>query len=396
MLCPMTNQLTPPQYTLPVIIFAQFTGTSLWFAGNAVLPDLQMEYGLPEGALGGLTSAVQLGFITGTLLYAILMLADRFSTSRVFLFSAMLGALFNLGIGAVTEGYASILALRFLTGLFLAGIYPVGMKIAADWYAADLGKALGYLVGALVLGTAFPHLLRFTAAEVPWQRVMQGTSFLAVMGGLLIWWLIPEGPYRRSGTAFKPAAIIAIFRIPDFRAAALGYFGHMWELYAFWAFVPVIVLARFPELPPASTALFAFGVIGVGAIGCILGGYWSLRTGSAKVAYVMLLISGLLCLASPLLFQLPGWAFTALLFLWGFAVVGDSPQFSTLVARNAPPESRGSALTIVNSIGFAMTIFSIQGLTFLSQYWGISNSLWILFLGPVLGLTATRRLFRSA
>lgn len=178
----------PPRYTLPVIIFAQFTGTSLWFAGNAVLPDLQTAYGLPEGALGGLTSVVQLGFITGTLLYA----------------------------------------------------------------------------------------------------------------------------------------------------------------------------------------------------------------GSAKVAYAMLLISGLLCLASPLLFQLPGWAFTALLCLWGFAVVGDSPQFSTLVAQNAPPESRGSALTIVNSIGFAVTIFSIQGLTYLSQTWGISNSLWILVFGPILGLTATRRLFREA
>lgn len=383
----------PPKYTLPVIIFAQFTGTSLWFAGNAVLPDLQTAYQLPEGALGGLTSAVQLGFIAGTLIYAIFQLADRFSPSRVFLMSAILGALFNLGVGAVATDYSTILFFRFLTGLFLAGIYPVGMKIAADWYAADLGKALGYLVGALVLGTAFPHLLRFSAAEVPWQRVMQGTSALAVTGGLLIWWFVPDGPYRRPGKAFKPSAIIAIFRIPDFRAAALGYFGHMWELYAFWAFVPMILSNRLPALSPASNALFAFGIIGIGALGCILGGYRSLKAGSANVAYVMLLVSGLLCLGSPLLFGLPEWLFLALLFLWGFAVVGDSPQFSTLVAQNAPPESRGSALTIVNSIGFAITIFSIQGLTYLSQQWGISGSLWILAAGPALGLRYTRRLF---
>jgi len=385
----------PPKYTLPIIIFAQFTGTSLWFAGNAVLPDLQAAYQLPESALGGLTSAVQLGFITGTLLYAVFLLADRFSPSRVFLFSAILGALFNLGIGVVATDYASILALRFLTGLFLAGIYPVGMKIAADWYAADLGKALGYLVGALVLGTAFPHLLRFTATEVPWQRVMQGTSLLAVLGGLSIWWMIPDGPYRKPGKAFNPSAVAAIFRIPDFRAAALGYFGHMWELYAFWAFVPLILATRFPELSPHLLSFYAFGVIGIGALGCILGGYWSMKTGSARVASGMLLVSGMVCLGSPLLLGLPAWLFILLLLLWGFAVVGDSPQFSTLVARNAPAESRGSALTIVNSIGFAITIFSIQGLNYLSEQWGISNSLWILTFGPVLGLIATRRLIRG-
>jgi len=341
-----------------------------------------------------MTSAVQFGFISGTLIYAALLIADRFSPSKVFLASALLGALFNLGVGTLATDYPSILSMRFLTGFFLAGIYPVGMKIAADWYAADLGKALGYLVGALVLGTAFPHLLRFAAADIPWQRVLQGTSTLAAAGGFAIWVLVPNGPFRQRSKGFRPKAIVDIFRLPDFRAAALGYFGHMWELYAFWAFVPVIVATRFPDMTDRTVSIYAFSVIAIGTLSCILGGYWSMRKGSASVAVGMLLVSGLLCAASPWLFLLPAAAFLPLLLLWGFAVIGDSPQFSTLVARNAPPDSRGSALTIVNSIGFAITIISIQLLSFLLQRWPAEHIYWVLVFGPVLGLIGTWRLRR--
>ena len=384
-----------PWYILPVIVGAQFAGTSLWFAGNAVLPDLQAAYGLPEEALGHMTSAVQLGFIAGTFVYAFLLLADRFPPARVFLLSALLGAAFNVGVGSVVTGYTGILGFRFATGIFLAGIYPVGMKIASDWYEAGLGKALGYLVGALVLGTAFPHLLKFTAADVAWQRVMQGTSVLAVLGGGLLWALVPDGPFRTASRRFRAGAIAEVFRYPAFRSAAFGYFGHMWELYAFWAFVPVIVATRFPEMSAGAVSLAAFFAIAVGSVSCVLGGYWSLRYGSARVAAGMLAVSGTLCLASPVLFDLSALFFLVMVGLWGFAVIGDSPQFSTLVARTAPAEYRGSALTIVNSLGFAITIGSIQLLNVLVAHGGVQTIYLVLAIGPAAGLVAIRRLVRA-
>lgn len=389
-----------PRRVLPVVIAAQFAGTSMWFAGNAVLDDLRRVIAVPEGALGSLTSAVQLGFIVGTLAYAVLLVSDRFSPSRVFLMSALLGASCNAAIalgtgwtGAVgVSDYAGVLALRFATGFFLAGIYPVGMKIAADWFAAGLGRALGYLVGALVLGTAFPHLLRAVAGVVPWQSVLVGTSVLAVAGGVAVWRWIPDGPYRKPSGAFRPGAIVDAFRAPRFRAAALGYFGHMWELFAFWAFVPVALAFRFPGAAERTVSLGSFAVIAVGSLGCVLGGLATLRVGSARVAAVTLAVSGAMCLASPLVFALPLSAFVLAMAVWGFAVVADSPQYSALVARYAAPESRGSALTIVNSIGFAITIPSIHLLTTLSAR---SQVPWIylaLAVGPMLGLLAMRGL----
>lgn len=381
-----------PWYILPVIVLAQFAGTSLWFAGNAVILDLQEAYLLPETALGGLTSAVQLGFIVGTLMYAITLLADRFSPGLVFFLSALLGALANATIGWLATDYETILLARFLTGFFLAGIYPVGMKIASDWFEAGLGKALGYLVGALVLGTAFPHLLRFTATDVPWQRVVQGTSAIAVVGGLTLWWLVPDGPFLRRGSQFDPRAIYRMFQLPDFRSAALGYFGHMWELYAFWAFVPVALAIGISGMSETTLSLLSFVVIALGGLGCVLGGYASAKKGSARIAIWMLSTSGIIGLLSPGLFQASPYIFMLGMGLWGFTVVGDSPQFSTLVARNAPPEYRGSALTIVNSLGFAITIGSIQLLNYLVLVIPPAYLFLPLVIGPILGILVTRRL----
>ena len=381
-----------PWYILPVIVLAQFAGTSLWFAGNAVILDLQEAYLLPETALGGLTSAVQLGFIVGTLMYAITLLADRFSPGLVFFLSALLGALANATIGWLATDYETILLARFLTGFFLAGIYPVGMKIASDWFEAGLGKALGYLVGALVLGTAFPHLLRFTATDVPWQRVVQGTSAIAVVGGLTLWWLVPDGPFLRRGSQFDPRSIYRMFQLPDFRSAALGYFGHMWELYAFWAFVPVALAIGISGMSETTLSLLSFVVIALGGLGCVLGGYASAKKGSARIAIWMLSTSGIIGLLSPGLFQASPYIFMLGMGLWGFTVVGDSPQFSTLVARNAPPEYRGSALTIVNSLGFAITIGSIQLLNYLVLVIPPAYLFLPLVIGPILGILVTRRL----
>jgi MFS family permease len=384
-----------PFYILPIIIFAQFAGTSLWFAGNAVLPDLQKTFDLAPESLGAITSSVQFGFIIGTLLFAFFLIADRFSPSKVFFICALLGALFNVSIYFFAEGFTTILILRFLTGLCLAGIYPVGMKISADWFEKGLGKALGYLVGALVLGTAFPHLVRASLGDLPWSYVLMTVSSLSVIGGVAILGLVPDGPFRRKSSQFDPQAIVKIFRVKNFRSAAFGYFGHMWELYAFWAFVPFI-LETYQRTSGYSidVPIWSFAVIAMGTLGCVLGGYASLKIGSGKVAFIMLLISGLSCLASPFLFQFTFFPVViAFLLIWGFAVVGDSPQFSTLVALTAPREFTGSALTIVNSLGFFITIFSIELLN--AQQEHALYLFWWLLPGPVFGLIAIWQLAKN-
>ena len=382
--------MKPAWHILPVIVLSQFCGTSLWFAGNGVMEDLVLNFALHKGALGHLTSAVQLGFISGTLLFAFLTIADRFSPSKVFLVSAAIAAAINFGMIWEGNTMASLLVLRYLTGFFLAGIYPVGMKIAADYYDKGLGKSLGFLVGALVVGTAFPHLLKGMSGALPWKSVLISVSVLALAGGLLIACTVPDGPFRQASQRLDLAAFFRVFRKPAFRAAAFGYFGHMWELYAFWTFVPVI-LATHTDIHASGISIseFSFVIIGIGGLSCILGGYLSLNIGPKKTAFYALLLSGLCCLASPLMFSIESqWLFVGFLMLWGMVVIADSPMFSTLVAQNADPTVKGTALTIVNCIGFAITIFSIQLLTVISATVPPEFLYVVLAAGPILGLLA--------
>ncbi len=381
-----------PARILPVIVASQFAGTSLWFAGNAVLGDLQQAWGLAPDALGYVTSAVQLGFICGTLVFAFLAVADRYSPRLVFLLCSLAGAAANLGVLAADGGLTPLLACRFATGFFLAGIYPVGMKIAAGWYRTGLGNALGFLVGALVLGTAFPHLLKALGQSWPWEWVLAGVSLIAASGGLLMYLLVPDGPNLGKGSKFDPRALAAVFASKGFRASAFGYFGHMWELYAFWVFVPVVLVARAPEF---NVPLWSFIIIAVGALGCVVGGLLSLRAGSARVAQVQLAASGVCCLISPLLLLAPPPVVLVFLIFWGIAVVGDSPQFSALNAANAPREFVGSALTIANCIGFAITIGSIQLLNTVSGTLPVEYLFLLLAPGPALGLLALCPLLRA-
>lgn len=380
-------------HILPVIVASQFAGTSLWFAGNAVLPDLQIAWNLAPEALGYVTSAVQFGFIAGTLVFAITALSDRFSPRYLFLLCTILAALANAGAVAHDNSFGGLLALRFAVGFFLAGIYPVGMKIAAGWFQADLGKALGFLVGALVAGTALPHLLRGGAQSLPWEAVMIVVSAFACAGGVLMFLAVPDGPHLKSGARFDPRTLAAVFASPRFRASAFGYFGHMWELYAFWAFAPALVAAyaEFHGLR-LNSSLWAFAIIGVGSLSCAVGGLASLRLGSAKVAGAQLLTSGFCCLISPVLFFAPWPAFLLFMLIWGLAVVGDSPQFSTLNAQSAPPDRVGSALTIANAIGFAISIVSIELLNTLAGTIPMQYLFILLMPGPVFGLLALRRL----
>jgi predicted MFS family arabinose efflux permease len=380
----------PPARIITVIVLTQFAGTSLWFAGNAILPDLQREWGLGADSLGTVTSAVQLGFILGTLVFAFLSIADRFSPRKVFLVCSLVGGFFNFLIYAFVRDFQNLMVLRFLTGVALSGIYPVGMKIASGWFRQGLGKALGLLVGATVVGTAFPHLVRGLGANIPWQVVMLGVSLTAAIGGVAMYIAVPDGPYHVLGNSFNSRALYQVFRRKDFRAAAFGYFGHMWELYTLWAFVPFLIsfnaLSR--SFENQNVPFWSFLVIAAGGFGCAIGGMLSRRLGSARVAFTQLLFSGLCCISLPLVIQSSTATFLSFLIFWGIVVVGDSPQYSALAARNAPRELVGSALTIMNSIGFALTIASIQTTSGLLHVQSVVPSYVFasLAVGPLIGL----------
>lgn len=260
--------MKPPKWILPIIVISQFCCTSLWFAGNGVMGDLVRNFNLNDDALGHLTSAVQFGFISGTLVFALLTIADRFSPSKVFFVSALLGAICNTCMIGDFNSFTSLLLFRFLTGFFLAGIYPVGMKIAADYFDKGLGKSLGFLVGALVLGTAFPHLLKDVLHTISWKYVLLMTTSLAILGGLVMILFVPDGPFRKLSKGLDFSAFSRVFKRHEFRSAAFGYFGHMWELYAFWAFVPVI-LKHYSQLYPETALnipILSFSIIGIGGL----------------------------------------------------------------------------------------------------------------------------------
>ncbi len=384
----------PPAHILPVIVLAQFAGTSLWFAGNAVVDDLIRELNLLEMFVGFITMAVQSGFIIGTLVFAFLNIADRFSPVKVFLFCALAGSVCNLTT-IWSASFTQVMFARLFTGFFLAGIYPVGMKIASDWHKEGLGKALGYLVGALVLGTAFPHFLKFAGGDYSWKFVLVGTSAFSSLGGILLFLTIKDGPHRSNSKRmiFEYDAIIKLFRIKNFRSAAFGYFGHMWELYTFWAFVPVM-LSIYISLNPEydfSVSLLSFLVIGIGGISCAVGGHYSISIGSKKVSMIALIGSGLCCLLLPFSFGLTVFLFLAILFLWGIFVIPDSPQFSTMVAKSCDSKYIATGLTIVNSLGFTLTIVSIQLVNLVFDATGSPLVFWIMLAGPILGILAISR-----
>lgn len=383
-------------WSVATIAIAQLFGTSLWFSANSAADDLMRTWHVSAADIGWMTSAVQAGFILGTLVMALGGLADRFRASRIFVCSALAGALFNACFALLAEGLASAVAFRFLVGLSLAGIYPVGMKLIVSWAPERTGQALAQLVAMLTLGTALPHGLREVGADLPWQTVILASSVLAVLGALLIHWL-GDGPHlpdaRQRKTPSHPGtgrriAVLDAFRIHRFRAAALGYFGHMWELYAFWTVVPLLIsqtvlASRFSALGVSG---MAFTVIGIGALGCVVGGMLSRRYGSAKVALGALASSGICALVFALFWQeLSAMALGLLLLVWGATVVADSPQFSALSAQACPRELVGAALAIQNSIGFAITVVSIAATTMLFEHVGLSAA-WLLVPGPIVGL----------
>ncbi|QPH37677.1 MFS transporter [Pedobacter endophyticus] len=376
---------------LPIIVVSQFLCTSLWFAGNAVLPDIIKLFPAEPNLLANLTSMVQFGFISGTLVFAVLAISDLFSPSKVFFTCGLIAAAFNLAVCIPFNDVHMLLLFRFLTGFMLAGIYPVGMKIASDYFKDGLGKSLGFLVGALVFGTAFPHLLKTFTGYFPWQYVIYATSALSFAGAICIRLLVPNGPHRVAGQKFKFNSCLDGFKNVQFRSAAFGYFGHMWELYTFWAFLPSMLLFYNSTHPFAALniPLFSFLVIASGGLSCMLGGLLSQKYGTKNIAAIALSLSGLCCLLSPIfLFTSSAFFFLAFLFLWGLSGTADSPLFSSLVARHAPEALRGTSLTLVNCIGFAITIVSIQVINLLAKEINSRYIYMILAIGPVFGILA--------
>lgn len=378
---------TTASRAIGLVALAQFLGTSLWFSANSAAEDLARDWQASVADIGTLTSAVQLGFITGTLALALSGVADRFRASRIFVVSALMGALLNACFAFAADGIWSGAVTRFLVGVCLAGIYPLGMKLIVSWAPERAGASLALLVGMLSLGTALPHAVRAVGVSWDWRAVVLVSSGLAVLAAALVYWL-GDGPHLPSTRPGKAGGVLRAFASPQYRASAFGYFGHMWELYAFWTLVPTLL--AYTTLPkmggPSGLAILSFATIGVGALGCVIGGAWSKRVGSANVAAIALAASGVCCLVFGIAGTLlPPPALLALLLVWGAAVVADSPHFSALSVQYCPRELVGSALAIQNSIGFAITMVSIGMTTHVVERWGFEVAL-LLMCGPLFGL----------
>jgi len=382
---------------IAVIVIAQLFGTSLWFSANGAAGNLMQSWGITEADIGLLTNAVQLGFIVGTLTFSLTGLADRFQASRIFTVSALFGALFNALFALSADGLASGLILRFAVGFSLAGVYPLGMKMVVSWDPDRAGHVLAQLLGMLTLGTALPHGIRMLGADWPWQATILVSTLLAVIAAAMIWTL-GDGPHlkRKSGASpIRLGRVLTAFTIPQFRASALAYFGHMWEVYAFWTLVPALLIVSNLAQPNTPTLSgIAFLVVGIGTLSCMLGGQLSQRFGSARVAAFALMGSAASCALFPWIpLDQPTWLLALLLF-WGASVVADSPQFSALSAKAAPPEIVGSALALQTAIGFSIGMVSIQLGTALVGIMGMTIA-WLLLPGPVLALWALAPLWRK-
>jgi len=380
---------------LVLVSTAVFLTSSTWFSGTAAAPDLIHAWRLTSTESAWLTISVQLGFIAGTFLYAFFNLADVFNPRRVFFVSALLGAAFNAAFALIADGLPTAFAFRALTGVTLAGIYPVGMKLVASWFRSQLGWRLGILVGALTLGTAFPYLIQTLGSQFDWRTLAGTASILAVSGGCLVLMALSDGPFLKARAPFDARMLWRVFAHLPFRRTAFGYFGHMWELYAFWSMIIFYLGARFQgdDLSAGTgLSLLAFLIIGTGALGCILGGWVSRRIGEKKLARFSLMMSCILCFSSGVFYELNSVLLVGLLLIWGFFVVSDSPQFSALAVRYCPPQYTGTALTVQNGLGFAITVISIQLTPWMAEILGWRWALTFLGLGPLIGLYFVQQL----
>lgn len=392
--CAMSSKT--PRAILLLIVVSQFCGTSSWFAANAVLPAMSEVLQLQADSVFWVTSAVQLGFIVGAFGFALLSIVDRFSPAGVFWVCSVVGASLNLANALWVSEFYELLIVRFMAGLALAGVYPVGMRIAASWYPQGLGMALGFLVGALALGTALPHLFAVWLRDA-WQGVLIAVASANLIAGICMRFSLGDGPHKLPPAPLQLKAVIGLLTERRLLASAGGYFGHMWELYSVWALAPLWLLAWVNSVGATTdVSLLSFAVIASGALGCAVGGMLSRLWGSLRVARLALLVSGVCCVLSPWVFDAPAGIVALFWFVWGFSVVADSPQFSSLSARFAPAAAVGTALAMINALGFSLTIVSMSVCSWLLQEYAVQWVMQVLVLGPVFGLLALRGLPRES
>ncbi|MBO9420288.1 MFS transporter [Labrenzia sp. R4_2] len=385
--------------SLGLLMVAEIAAMSLWFMSAAILPDLTREYPISEFRQAALSSAVQIGFVVGALVSALLGLADRIDPRRFFAFCAITAALFNASL-LVSEpgGVVSILA-RFATGALLAGVYPVGMKIAVGWGQKDRGFLVGTLVGALTFGSAAPHLLALLGGT-DWRWSLTVASIASALGGLLCL-ASTLGPFHGTAPKMDIKAVFAAWTNRKIRYAYLGYLGHMWELYAMWAWIGIALTVSFSAHMAAEDAvslarLIAFLAIAAGGVACIAAGVLADKVGKANIAILAMAISGTAALLSAITFGGPVWLTILCVLIWGAAILPDSAQFSALVADFAPAEQAGSLMTFQTALGFALTFLTVQVTPMLANGIGWPAVFGIMAIGPAIGIAGMLRLKRLA
>ncbi|MFQ5678081.1 MAG: nitrate/nitrite transporter [Gemmatimonadota bacterium] len=378
---------------LLLLAVAELLVMSLWFSATAIVPELTEAWRTTPGTAAWLTISVQLGFVSGAVLSSLLTLSDVWSPRWLLAGSALLGAACTAAIAAFARGPEVALPLRFVTGMALAGVYPPGMKILAGWFRQQRGAAIGILVGALTLGSALPHLLRILGGIGEWRAVLYLASGLAVAGGLLAAVGTRDGPYQAPPAPFDPRALGRILRDRATMLANGGYFGHMWELYAVWTWIPAYLAAGFaadgrPGTTPELAGLLAFGTIAVGGLGAAVAGVAADRAGRTAVTSSSMAVSGACCLAAGPLFGASAWVLAPFCLVWGFSVVADSAQFSASVTELAEPAYVGTALTFQTAVGFLLTVLTIRLVPIWEQGLGWRWAFAPLAVGPVLGTAA--------
>jgi MFS family permease len=391
---PQSSEISSARWRiLAILAVAELLGMSLWFSGSAVVPALTSEWRLSQSAANWLTVSVQLGFVAGTLLSALFNLPDIISPRHLFTLAAALGAIVNAVFGLFAHDATTAICLRFLTGMFLAGVYPPAMKILATWFRYGRGLALGVLIGALTLGKATPYLIN-GLGNSDWRHNVLLVSLLALIGGVLVSIFISDGPLALPAARFDWTQIGKIFRNRGVRLANLGYFGHMWELYAMWTWIPFMIRASLAlrKSDPALAEVSSFIVIGFGAVGCVIAGLIADRLGRTIVTSAAMVISGSCCLmigfcfgASPLLLLL-------IAAIWGASVVADSAQFSACVTELGDPQYLGTALTIQTCIGFLLTTISIELVPRVVDLVSWRYAFVVLAPGPLFGTISMLRL----